>query len=190
MADPARPPSRGSRTVYTARGGEEETYRPDFTFHAFRYMEITGLLEAPELEDIRGIRLHSDLPDAGSFSCSNELFNRIQKITRNTFTNNVISVQSDCPHRERFGYGGDIAVTSEAYLMNYDMAGFYAKTVRDFADARTSGRQLHRHRSVRRRAVLRRRLGDGASASVRAALSALRRQSAHRGTTARRHPLV
>jgi alpha-L-rhamnosidase len=134
IGGPGSPLIAWQQDLYTARGGGE-TYRPDFTFHAFRYMEITGLMETPKLEDIRGIRLHSDLPDAGSFSCSNELFNRIQKITRNTFTNNALSVQSDCPHRERFGYGGDIAVTSEAYLMNFDMAGFYAKTVRDFADA-------------------------------------------------------
>jgi alpha-L-rhamnosidase len=134
IGGPGSPPIAWQQDVYTARGGGE-IYSPNFTFHAFRYMEITGLLEVPKLEAIRGIRMHSDLPDAGSFSCSNELFNRIQKITRNTFTNNAISVQSDCPHRERFGYGGDIAVTSEAYLMNYNMAGFYAKTVRDFADA-------------------------------------------------------
>jgi alpha-L-rhamnosidase len=134
IGGPGSPLIAWQQDVYTARGGGE-TYRPDFTFHAFRYMEVTGLTETPKLEDIRGIRLHSALPDAGSFSCSSELFNRIQKITRNTFTNNAVSVQSDCPHRERFGYGGDIAVTSEAYLMNYDMGGFYAKTVRDFADA-------------------------------------------------------
>jgi alpha-L-rhamnosidase len=133
IGGPGAPAIAWQQDIYTSGGGKE-TYRPDFTFHAFRYMEITGLLEAPKLESIRGIRLHSELPDAGSFSCSNELFNRIQKITRNTFRNNVVSVQSDCPHRERFGYGGDIAVTSEAYLMNFDMAGFYAKTVRDWAD--------------------------------------------------------
>ncbi len=140
IGGPGAPAIAWQQDVFTAGGGGKETYRPDFTFHAFRYMEITGLLEAPALESIRGIRLHSELPDAGSFSCSNELFNRIQKITRNTFLNNVVSVQSDCPHRERFGYGGDIAVTSEAYLMNFDMAGFYAKTVRDWADgARPDG---------------------------------------------------
>jgi alpha-L-rhamnosidase len=54
---------------------------------------------------------------------------------RRTFLSNVVSVQSDCPHRERFGYGGDIVATSEAFLMNFGMAGFYAKTVRDWADA-------------------------------------------------------
>lgn len=134
IGGPGSPAIAWQQDVYTARGGGE-TYRPDFTFHAFRYMEITGLPEKPAIGDISGIRLHSDLPATGSFSCSNELFNRIQEITRNTFVNNVVSVQSDCPHRERFGYGGDIAVTSEAYLMNFDMAGFYAKTARDWSDA-------------------------------------------------------
>ncbi len=141
IGGPGAPLIAWQQDVYTARGGDGETYRPEFTFHAFRYMEITGLSVPPKPEDIVGIRLHSALPDAGSFSCSNELFNRIQNITRNTFRNNVVSVQSDCPHRERFGYGGDIAVTSEAFLMNFDMAGFYAKTVRDWADAaRPDGR--------------------------------------------------
>ncbi len=138
IGGPGAPTVAWQQDIYIAHGGKGETYRPDFTFHAFRFMEITGVLEAPKLGDIRGIRAHSELPDAGSFSCSNELFNRIQEITRNTFTNNAISVQSDCPHRERFGYGGDIAVTSEAFMMNYNMAGFYAKTARDFADTAQS----------------------------------------------------
>jgi alpha-L-rhamnosidase len=134
IGGPGAPEIAWQQDVYIARGGKE-TYRPDFTFHAFRYMEMSGIENAPTKESIRAVRLHSDLPKIGSFSCSNELLNRIQQVTLNTFVNNVISVQSDCPHRERFGYGGDIAVTSEAYLMNYDMAGFYAKTIRDWADA-------------------------------------------------------
>jgi alpha-L-rhamnosidase len=133
IGGPGAPAIAWQQDVYIARGGKEN-YRPDFTFRAFRYMEISGVEAAPKPESIRGVRLHSALPDGGTFSCSNELFNRIQKITRNTFVNNVVSVQSDCPHRERFGYGGDIAVTSEAYMMNYDMSGFYAKTIRDWAD--------------------------------------------------------
>jgi alpha-L-rhamnosidase len=135
VGGPGAPAIAWQQDVYTARGGGPEIYRPDFTFHSFRFMEITGLPEKPSPAGCRGIPLHSDLPDAGSFSCSNELLNRIQEITRRTFLNNVVSVQSDCPHRERFGYGGDIAVTSEAFLMNFDMAGFYAKTARDWADA-------------------------------------------------------
>ena len=135
VGGPGAPAIAWQQDVYIARGGGTEQYRPDFTFHAFRYMEITGLPEAPALASCRGIPLHTELPDVGSFSCSNERLNRIQEMCRRTFLSNVMSVQSDCPHRERFGYGGDIVGTSEAFLMNFDMAGFYAKTVRDWGDA-------------------------------------------------------
>src|SRR4030065_783984 len=51
-----------------------------------------------------------------------------------------MSVQSDCPHRERFGYGGDLVTTAEAFMMNYDMARFYTKAVWDWHDsARSDG---------------------------------------------------
>ncbi|MFN7343666.1 MAG: glycoside hydrolase family 78, partial [bacterium] len=104
-------------------------------------MEISGLPETPKTENFRAFPLHTDVPSVGSFSCSNDDLNRIQEITRRTFLSNIMTVQSDCPHRERFGYGGDIVATSEAFMMNFDMAGFYAKTVRDWGDAvRPDGR--------------------------------------------------
>ncbi len=118
-----------------------EVYTPRFTFHGFRYVEVTGLgPSAPRGRPIgrvtvTGLRLHSDVADAGAFACSSDLLNRIQQMCRRTFLANLFSVQSDCPHRERFGYGGDIAATSEALMLNFDMAAFYAKTVRDFTDA-------------------------------------------------------
>lgn len=141
VGGPGAPEIAWQQDVFIAAGGGPERYRPDFTFHAFRYMEVTGLPAAPATASCVGIPMHSDLASAGSFSCSNAMFNRLAEVCRRTFLSNVISVQSDCPHRERFGYGGDIAVTSETFLMNFDMAGFYAKTVRDWADAaRPDGR--------------------------------------------------
>ncbi|MFU8849034.1 MAG: family 78 glycoside hydrolase catalytic domain [Opitutales bacterium] len=135
MGGPGAPEIAWQEDIYIASGEPNESYRPDFTFHGFRYMEITGLKEAPKLADIRGFPMRSDLERVGHFASSNDLLNHIQKVIDNTFLTNVVTVQSDCPHRERFAYGGDIVATSEAYLMNFDMAGFYAKTVRDWADA-------------------------------------------------------
>ncbi|QTN34257.1 family 78 glycoside hydrolase catalytic domain [Akkermansiaceae bacterium] len=138
---PGAPEFAWQQDVYIAKGGGEETFVPRFTFHAFRYMEISGLPTTPSTKDFSALPFHTDLPDAGSFSCSNEDLNRIQEICRRTFLNNVVTVQSDCPHRERFGYGGDIVATSETFMMNFDMSGFYSKTVRDWADAaRPDGR--------------------------------------------------
>ncbi len=121
--------------TYIARGGGPETYTPRFTFHAFRYIEITGLPGRPSLDDIKGLRMNSAVEPAGSFSCSNKLFNRIQKMCQWTFLSNLFGVQSDCPHRERFGYGGDLVTTSDAFMLNYDMANFYAKAARDWHDS-------------------------------------------------------
>jgi alpha-L-rhamnosidase len=135
IGGPGAPAIAWQQDVFIARGGEGEIYRPDFTFHAFRYMEITGIEKAPALDSIRGLRLESVLPRAGGFSCSDPLLNRIQEVTVNTFRNNVISVASDCPHRERFSYGGDIVPTADAFLMNFDMAGFYANTIRNWSEA-------------------------------------------------------
>ncbi len=135
VGGPGAPEVAWQSDTYIAKGGGEETYTPRFTFHGFRYVEITGLPAAPPPAALTGLRVHSDVADAGSFACSNERFNRIQQMCRRTFVSNLIGVQSDCPHRERFGYGGDIVATSEALMLNFDMTGFYRKTVLDWADS-------------------------------------------------------
>ena len=135
VGGPGAPEVAVQQDVYICRGEGKEVYVPTFTFHAFRYVEITGFPGKPGPEALTGLRLHADVESVGSFACSDPLFNRIQDITRRTFLSNLFSVQSDCPHRERFGYGGDMAVTCEAFMMNFDMAAFYAKAVRDWQDA-------------------------------------------------------
>lgn len=119
-----------------ADGGRSiEEYMPRFTYHGFRYVEVTGYPGKPGMDAVQAVRLHTAVDTAGSFSCSNRLLNRIQAACRASFASNLMGVQTDCPGRERFAYGDDIACACEAHLFNYGMATFYAKTVRDFADA-------------------------------------------------------
>jgi alpha-L-rhamnosidase len=126
--------------VFVLGGGDGAPWlAPRFTFHGFRYVEVTGLTAPPAIDDIQGIRLSSDVDPAGTFESSNPLWNRIHEITRWTFLSNLFSVQSDCPHRERLGYGGDIVATAEAAMLQFDMGRFYAKAVRDLADAARPG---------------------------------------------------
>jgi alpha-L-rhamnosidase len=132
---PGTPPIAWQSDTYIAAGHGVETYTPRFTFHAFRYVELTGFAGPVTPDMITGLRLNTDVGRAGAFACSNDLFNRIQDMCDWTFLSNLFSVQSDCPHRERFGYGGDLAATSEAFMMNYDMSTFYAKAVRDYKDS-------------------------------------------------------
>ena len=134
VGGPGAPDTAYARDQFILGGKMKDVFQPKFTFHGFRYVEVSGFPGTLRPQDIKGLVMFSNVPDAGDFSCSDSLINQIQKISLNTFKSNIFSVQSDCPHRERFGYGGDIVATSEAFIYNYDMSGFYEKTVIDFAD--------------------------------------------------------
>jgi alpha-L-rhamnosidase len=120
---------------YVLKGAGKEVYTPRFTFHGFRYVEVTGFPGKPTLASLEGLRLNADVAPAGSFACSNERFNRIQQMVLWTELSNLFSVESDCPHREKFGYGGDMVAAGEMAMLNFDMARFYGKAVEDLADA-------------------------------------------------------
>ncbi|NNU34346.1 family 78 glycoside hydrolase catalytic domain [Mucilaginibacter sp. S1162] len=137
---PGAPAVAWQEDSYILNGRGAETRHPRFTFHGFRYVEVTGWPGKPTLNDVVGVRLHSDLATNGTFTTDNEMFNQLNGVIRNTFLSNVFSVQSDCPAREKFGYGGDLFCTAEAFMYNFDMSNFYSKVLRDFAnDQRPSG---------------------------------------------------
>ncbi|HET9276829.1 MAG TPA: family 78 glycoside hydrolase catalytic domain, partial [Flavitalea sp.] len=131
---PGAPKTAWQEDQYITNGIGVETWSPRFTFHGFRYVEITGWPGTPTIADIEGLRMNSDLPAVGEFACSNEMFNHLNKTIQWTFLSNVFSVQSDCPGREKMGYGGDMVATAQAYIYNYDMANFYRKAVNDFVN--------------------------------------------------------
>ena len=137
MKDPSKKPHGVAEQMdeCVCRAAAELVFEPRFTFHAFRYMEIAGLEGGLSPEDIEALAWSADVKTRGGFRCSNERLNKLHEVCLRTFRNNLQSVQSDCPGREKFGYGGDIAATAESFCLNYDMAAFYRKTVRDFLDA-------------------------------------------------------
>jgi len=131
---PGMPKNALQSDTYILKGEGKEVFNSRFTFHGFRYVEVTGYPGTPTLDDLEGLRLNTDIKQCGEFSCSSDLFNKIHENTQWTFLSNIFSIESDCPGREKFGYGGDIVAASEAYIQNYDMSAFYIKTVRDFQD--------------------------------------------------------
>lgn len=140
VGGPGAPEVAWQEDNYILKGKGIEEWMPRFTFHSFRYVEVSGWPGVPTVNDLKGLALASDLKRAGEFSCSNEMFNSLYQVINRTFLSNVFSVQSDCPAREKLGYGGDIVATAESFIYNYDMHGFYRKTVQDFAnDQRLNG---------------------------------------------------
>lgn len=110
-------------------------FTPPFTYHTYRYMEIKGLKYAPQISDVKGLFIHTNISAPNRFYSSSNLLNLIQQASVRTFQANLVSVQSDCAAREKFGYGGDINATSESFICNFDMHSFYRKTIYDWVDA-------------------------------------------------------
>ena len=121
---------------YTCKGGGEEVWEPRFTFHGFRYVEVTGLPGEVAPEAVTGIVLHSDIAPTGEFECSNPLVNQLQQNIQWGQRGNFVDIPTDCPQRdERLGWMGDAQVFIRTAAFNFDVAGFFTKWQNDVADA-------------------------------------------------------
>ena len=122
---------------YILRGDKGgETWEPRFTFHGFRYVEVTGLKQTPALDLITGVVVHSDMPQTGSFECSHELLNQLQHNIEWGQRGNYLEVPTDCPQRdERLGWMGDAQVFAPTGCFNFEIAAFMGKWMTDVADA-------------------------------------------------------
>jgi alpha-L-rhamnosidase len=128
--------SARAEDVYILKGEGEEVYEPRFTYHGFRYVEVTGLPGAPNAETIRGRVVYSGVKQTGTFAASKPILNALQRIITWGQKTNLHSIPTDCSQRdERMGWMGDAQGTAEEAIMNFDMAAFYTNFVRDIRDA-------------------------------------------------------
>jgi len=132
---PGAPQIAAQRDELVCRGADLERFSPPFAWHVGRYAEIRGIVALPRLAVLEKVVSDVKSTERGSsFLPSEESALRLHEMCRRTFLANLVGVQSDCPGRERLGYGGDIVATCDAYMMNWDMREFYLKTLQDFAD--------------------------------------------------------
>ncbi|MFX1442072.1 MAG: family 78 glycoside hydrolase catalytic domain [Promethearchaeota archaeon] len=118
--------------VYILKGEGEEVFEPHFTYHGFRYIEITGFPGVPILNSVEALFIHTDVPQIGNFYCSNNLINQIHKNIIWGQLSNFMSIPTDCPQRdERHGWMGDAQLTIEEAIFNFDTVGFYTKFLND-----------------------------------------------------------
>ena len=120
---------------FILKGEGEEVWEPRFTYHGYRYVEVTGYPGTPTLEAIRGRVVHSAVEPIGSFAASKDILNGIQRIVTWGQKTNLHSIPTDCDQRdERMGWMGDAQGTAEEAIMNFDMAAFYTNFMRDIRD--------------------------------------------------------
>ncbi|MGB9717303.1 MAG: family 78 glycoside hydrolase catalytic domain [Thermoproteota archaeon] len=129
---------RGARATdtYFCKGGSEEFFEPRFTYHGFRYVEVSGYPGKPPMDAVTGIVIHTDIPITGSFRCSNPLLNRLVENILWSLRGNYFEVPTDCPQRdERQGWTGDAQIFARTAAYFADISAFMTKWLIDLNDS-------------------------------------------------------
>lgn len=134
-----RPEKKGEvfqEDVFILKGtGENEVFMPQFSYHGFQYIEVES--DRPvtlTIDNLTGLFLHTDIPQVGHFSSSNNLLNKIWAATNQSYRGNIHSIPTDCPQREKNGWTADAHIAIDLALLNFDGITFYEKWMNDFID--------------------------------------------------------
>lgn len=131
---------------YTLKGGQSEIWQPQFTYYGFRYIQVEGAVpegepnpqNLPVIIGLKSLHTRNAAARVGSFSCSNNLFNRIDTLINWAIKSNMASVFTDCPHREKLGWLEEDHLMGSSIKYNYDIASLCRKVVNDMMNAQTS----------------------------------------------------
>jgi alpha-L-rhamnosidase len=129
-----------STDSYTLAGTGDEVWEPEFTFHGFRYAEITGWPGTFDPDDVTAIVIHSDMTRTGWFQTSHPLLQKLHDNVVWSLRGNFLSIPTDCPQRdERLGWTGDIQVFAPTAGFLYDVRGFLDSWLRDLTLEQDAG---------------------------------------------------
>lgn len=124
--------------IYIANGAKttHSDWSPAFTYHGFRYVEVSGLGFAPDLDTLRACALYNAVDTRSSFRCGSAIVNQIQDLILATERANWHSTATDCPQRdERLCWLNDATVRFEESPYNFDLGQMLPKIVSDIMDA-------------------------------------------------------
>jgi alpha-L-rhamnosidase len=136
MIDPSSSNAALQEDHYILKGEGTEIFEPRFTYHGFQFVELTGYPGTPSLEMLEGQFVHTAVAPSGSFTCSNDLINRIHLcMVQSQRCNIQMGVPTDDTQRpERQGWGGDVLMSSQEAMLNTTIQKVYTKWFRDFRD--------------------------------------------------------
>ncbi|MEU5998216.1 alpha-L-rhamnosidase [Streptomyces sp. NPDC047197] len=121
--------------TYTLKGGGKETFEPRFTFHGFRYVEVTGYPGKPPRDAVVGRVIHTSAPFTMDFKTNVPMLNQLHSNITWGQRGNFLSVPTDTPARdERLGWTGDINVFAPTAAYTMESARFLTKWLDDLRD--------------------------------------------------------
>ena len=121
-------------TPFILAGRERQKCEPCFTFHGFRYAELSGAVGSIDLDSVEAVVIHSDLERTGWFESSDPDLDRLHENVVWSMRGNFVSLPTDCPQRdERMGWTGDIQVFAPTACFVYDVGGFLSSWLTDLA---------------------------------------------------------
>ncbi|MBQ7269658.1 MAG: family 78 glycoside hydrolase catalytic domain [Bacteroidales bacterium] len=123
------------QTDIVTLSGDEDFFAPQYSYKGFRYVEVnTSSALKWGREQLRAVRVHSDVPETGSLSASAAIVGDLWQATRRTYLSNLQGYPTDCPQREKNGWTADAHIAVESGLYNYDAFTVYEKWLADHRD--------------------------------------------------------
>ena len=115
--------------------GSDQIWSPQFSYFGFRFIEVTGLNAEPSNDLIKAVFVHQAVARKSSFSCSDYQLNRLYHMGIFSSWSNMFYMPTDCPTREKLGWGNDAQASTEQFLTNFDSARFLTKWHQDIVDS-------------------------------------------------------
>jgi alpha-L-rhamnosidase len=127
---------------YILKGDRVETWQPRFSYYGSRYLQVDLIAknskDRPQVVEVKGLHIRNAAERVGSFNCSNDLFNKTYSLIDWAIKSNMVSVFTDCPHREKLGWLEQAHLMGNSVCYNYDVINLYRKQVEDMKYSQTA----------------------------------------------------
>ncbi len=127
---------------YTLKGDSVEHWKPSFSYYGYQYIQIekanykkTKIESLPTVLEIKSLFVSNTTKTAGTFTSSNDIFNRAHALINAAIRSNFHATFTDCPHREKLGWLEETHLNGPGLVYNYQLEGFIPKIMRDISDA-------------------------------------------------------
>ena len=127
---------------YTLKGDGVEEWQPKFSYYGYQYIQIDSInyqeekdSKLPLLLDITSNFIYNSAGEAGTFECSNEIFNKAHELINNAIKSNFQAVLTDCPHREKLGWLEEAHLNGPGLIYNYNLENYIPSIMKNIKDA-------------------------------------------------------